>query len=225
MAQNVIINNVTYSSVPEVDIPLATGGMAAFFDTSDATLDTGDKVLQGYTCYADGVKYTGTIAPKAGTDLTASGATVTVPPGFYSEATTKTIASGSATTPATTIAVTPTINVDTSTGLVTASVNNSQSVTPTIAAGYISSGTAGTISVSGSDTEQLTTKAAATYTPTTANQTIAAGQFLIGAQTISGDANLISSNIKSGVSIFGVDGGLTAATVSQNATTKILSIS
>lgn len=52
----------------------------------------------------------------------------------------------------------------------------------------------------------VTKKAAATYTPTTSNQTIAASQYLSGAQTIKGDANLVAGNIKSGVSIFGVTG-------------------
>ena len=38
----------------------------------------------------------------------------------------------------------------------------------------------------------VTKKAAATYTPTTSNQTIAASQYLNGAQTIKGDANLVA---------------------------------
>lgn len=225
MAQNVVINGVTYSNVPEVDIPLAGGGSAHFLDTSDATLDTGDKMLSGSTAYANGVKYNGNIATKTGSDLTASGATVTAPAGYYATAASKAIASGSATTPATTINVTPTISVNSSTGLISVSVNDSQSVTPTVSAGYISSGTGGTITISGSETEQLTVKAAATITPGTSNKTIAAGQYLTGTQTISGDANLIASNIKSGVSIFGVAGALTAATVSQDASTKVLTIS
>jgi hypothetical protein len=50
------------------------------------------------------------------------------------------------------------------------------------------------------------TKAATTYTPSTSNQTIAAGTYCSGAQTIKGDANLVADNIKSGVSIFGVAG-------------------
>ena len=54
----------------------------------------------------------------------------------------------------------------------------------------------------------VTKKAAATYTPTTTAQTISAGQYLQGAQTIAGDSNLISNNIASGVSIFGVQGSL-----------------
>lgn len=51
-----------------------------------------------------------------------------------------------------------------------------------------------------------TTKSATTYTPTTSNQTITAGTYCSGAQTIEGDANLVADNIKSGVSIFGVNG-------------------
>lgn len=55
----------------------------------------------------------------------------------------------------------------------------------------------------------ITKKAAATYTPSTSNQTIASGQYLNGVQTIKGDSNLVASNIKSGVSIFGVAGSYT----------------
>ena len=50
------------------------------------------------------------------------------------------------------------------------------------------------------------TKAATTYTPGTSNQTIAAGTYLSGTQTIKGDANLKAANIASGVSIFGIAG-------------------
>ena len=57
-------------------------------------------------------------------------------------------------------------------------------------------------------TGTISSKSAATYTPGTSNQTIAAGQYLAGAQTIKGDANLLADNIKKGVSIFGVTGTL-----------------
>ena len=131
MAQNVIINGVTYQNVPKVQIPKsAGGGTAEFTDTADATLDSGNKMLSGNTAYANGVKYTGSI----------------------------------------------------------------------------------------------TSKGAQTYTPTTSDQTIAAGQYLSGAQTVKGDANLQPQNIASGISIFGVAGTLSAATISQDSTTKILSI-
>lgn len=52
----------------------------------------------------------------------------------------------------------------------------------------------------------VTRKAAATYTPGTADQTIASDQYLAGAQTVKGDTNLVAGNIKSGVTIFGVTG-------------------
>lgn len=56
---------------------------------------------------------------------------------------------------------------------------------------------------SGKVTQNVPTKGAQTYTPGTTNQTIAASQWLTGAQTILGDANLKPENIKKGVSIFG----------------------
>lgn len=52
-------------------------------------------------------------------------------------------------------------------------------------------------------------KGAATYTPGTANQVISANQYLTGAQTILGDADLVAANIRSGKNIFGVAGNLT----------------
>ena len=52
----------------------------------------------------------------------------------------------------------------------------------------------------------IPSKGAATYTPGTSNQTINAGQYLSGAQTIKGDGNLVAGNIKAGTAIFGVTG-------------------
>lgn len=219
MGQTVVINGVTYSNVPSVEIPLSTSGTAEFYDTSDATLDSGDKLLAGNTAYADGVKYTGTIATKTGTDITASGDTVTVPAGYYATQNTKAVATGSATAPATISGSSATVT----TGTNTITLSKSVSVTPQVTAGYVSAGTAGNSSVS--LTAAVTTKAAATITPTTSNQEIAANTYLTGKQTISGDANLLAANIKSGVSIFGVAGSLTSATVSQDSSTKVLSIS
>jgi hypothetical protein len=62
MAQSVIINGVTYASVPEVAIPKSGGGTAAFFDIDDATINGNAQLLNGVTAYgAGGVKYTGNV--------------------------------------------------------------------------------------------------------------------------------------------------------------------
>ncbi len=54
----------------------------------------------------------------------------------------------------------------------------------------------------------IPTLAAQTITPGTADKTISNGQYLGGTQTIKGDPNLTSSNIKRGVTLFGVAGAL-----------------
>lgn len=220
MAKNVVIREVTYSNVPSVQIPLASGsGNATFVDTSDATLDAGSQMLAGVTAYADGTKVTGTIESKDAGDLTVSGATVTVPAGNYAEQATKSVASGSATAPASISGSSATLT----TGSNTITLTKSVSVTPVVSAGYVSAGTAGNASVS--LTASVTTKAAATITPGTSNQTISSGTYLTGTQTISGDANLKSENIVAGKSIFGVSGSAQIPVISQDSTTKVLSIS
>ena len=222
MAQNVTINGVAYQNVPSVQIPLTAdlSTNAEFFDTSDATLSNNNQMLSGYTAYANGVKYTGSITTKTSSDLSVSGATVTAPAGYYSSNASVSVANGSVTAPASITGSSATV----STGTNTLTLSKTISVTPSVTtAGYISSGTAGNSSVS--LTASVTTKGATTYTPTTSAQTIASGTYLTGTQTISGDANLISANIKQGKSIFGVAGSLSAATVSQDGTTKVLSIS
>lgn len=60
-------------------------------------------------------------------------------------------------------------------------------------------------------TGTISSKGATTFTPSTSNQTIAAGQYLSGTQTIKGDSNLVAGNIKSGVSLFGVTGTYTGS--------------
>ena len=95
-----------------------------------------------------------------------------------------------------------TVSAGTNTLTLTKSVSN----TPQVTAGYVASGTAGNTSVS--LTASVTTKAAATITPGTSNQTIASGTYLTGTQTVAGDANLVGSNIISGKSIFGVAGSV-----------------
>ena len=134
MAQNVLINGVTYQSVPEVDIPKSGGGTAKFYDTADGDITSAD-VLTGKTGYNASGSVSGSMANNGSTSGTIStkAGTVTVPAGYT---------------------------------------------------------TGGTVSIS--STEQ---------------------------------AKIIASNIKSGVTLLGVSGSLALPSISQDASTKILSIS
>jgi ribosomal protein L31 len=93
---------------------------------------------------------TGTIETKTASNLTASGATVTVPAGYYASQATKSVT--------TTTQATPTITVS-SVGKITATSNQTE--------GYVSTGTK-------TATKQLTTQAAKTITPTKSAQTAVA---------------------------------------------------
>lgn len=79
-----------------------------------------------------------------------------------------------------------------------------------VASGVYTTGAVTVAAIPSTYVKPTATKAATTYTPSTSNQTIAAGTYCSGAQTIKGDANLVAGNIKSGVSIFGVAGTMTA---------------
>ena len=126
---------------------------------------------------------------------------------------------------------TPSINVSSS-GLITASATQTagyvaagtksgtkqlttqaaKTVTPTtssqtaVASGVYTTGAVTVAAIPNTYVKPTATKAATTYTPTTSDQTIAAGTYCSGVQTIKGDSNLVAGNIKSGVSIFGVNG-------------------
>lgn len=59
MAQNIKINNVNYTAVPSVQIPLQSGGgNATFWDTSDCDAQS-SYVLSGHTAYGPSGKVTG----------------------------------------------------------------------------------------------------------------------------------------------------------------------
>ena len=134
MAQNVVINGVTYSEVPAVTIPKSGSGTATFYDTADGNITSAD-VLTGKTGYSATGPVSGSMANNGSTSGTIS----------------------------------------------------TKAGTVTIPAGYTSGGT-----VSISSTEQ---------------------------------AKVIASNIKSGVTLLGVSGTLSLPTITQDSTTKVLTIS
>ncbi len=85
MAQNVVINGVTYSNVPEVDIPKSGGGTAKFYDTADGNITSAD-VLTGKTGYNASGSVSGGMANNGSTSGTIStkAGTVTIPAGYTS---------------------------------------------------------------------------------------------------------------------------------------------
>lgn len=85
MAQNVIINGVTYSNVPEVDIPKSGGGTAKFYDTSGADISASD-VLTGKTAFGSSGSVSGNMANNGSTSGTigTKAGTVTIPAGYTS---------------------------------------------------------------------------------------------------------------------------------------------
>lgn len=85
MAQNVVINGVTYSNCPEVDIPKSGGGTAKFFDASGADVSASD-VRNGKKFVGSSGEDTGTLADNGSTSGTIStkAGTVSIPAGITS---------------------------------------------------------------------------------------------------------------------------------------------
>lgn len=122
------------------------------------------------------------VTQRSSSDLTASGATVSAPAGYYAEAASKAI--GNATLQTLNVTANPTLDVDNA-GLVTATLNASTLKQPISANGYAKTTDAVQVKTTGSGTLQLNTLAAQTITPSNVAQTIQAGQYLTGDQTIS----------------------------------------
>ena len=85
MAQNVVINGVTYQNVPEVDIPKSGSGTAKFYDTSGADAAAGD-ILTGKSAFNASGSVSGSMANNGATGGTIStkAGTVTIPAGYTS---------------------------------------------------------------------------------------------------------------------------------------------
>lgn len=117
MANNPYVNKVQ----------LADG--TSLIDISDTTATASDVANSKYIYMADGSKVQGSITSRSSSDLTASGATVTVPSGYYSAQASKSVASGTAGTPT----ATKVVDTDDASALITPSVTNTT--------GYITGGT------------------------------------------------------------------------------------
>ena len=123
---------------------------------------------------------------------------VTIPPGYAPN--TEKISVGSAVSSATIIPTTSNLVISSGGYLIgdQTIAGDSNLVGSNILSGVNIFGVPGTIPIIGSSS----------YTPGTSDQLISSGQYLGGIQTILGDANLVASNIVSGVSVFGVAGSL-----------------
>jgi len=137
-----------------------------------------------------------------------AGGSYTVPSGYHNGGGTVTANSLASQTSATAIAsqilsgITAWVN-----GIkITGSMSNQGAVSQSLTINGTYTVPAGYHNGSGKVTQSITTKGAATYTPGTAAQVIAGGQYLSDAQTISAVSNLSAANIKKGVVVGGVTG-------------------
>lgn len=175
MEADILITDVTI--VPQTQIKSATPS-----ETEQTISPDSGYYLSSVTVGAISSTYVGSgIARKSSTDLTASGATVTAPAGYYDSAASKTISSG--------VLSNPSISVSNS-GLITATSGVGT-------AGYLAT------TATASNTSQLTALGATTYNTSSSNQTITSGKYITGTQTILAVAtsNISAGNIKYNVTV------------------------
>lgn len=82
---SVVINGVTYQSVPSVQIPKSGSGTATFYDTSEADASQGD-ILSGKKVYGSSGELTGSMANNGSTsgEISTKAGTVNIPAGYTS---------------------------------------------------------------------------------------------------------------------------------------------
>ena len=151
------------------------------------------------------------ISKRTSSDVTASGATVTVPKGFYGSQVTKSVSTGSATPAATISATGASITAGTNTLTFSKTVSN----TPQVSAGYISSGTAGNSSVS--LTATVNTRSSSDLTASGATVTAPAGYYG-SAATKSVDSMTLPTAASS------TSSGTSKATISRSTSNQYINI-
>lgn len=164
-------SNVTVN--PTLSIDYATGEITASVSKTqsvDVVTEAGYAPVTSHDVVMSGNAGTQLITHDS-SDLTVDGPTVTAPDGYYPNPASKTVQSGSVAVPNTSITANPSLSITQNTGRIEASVSKTQSVSPTVSEGYVTSGTSGTMSVSGSNHYDLPTQASATITPTESAQT------------------------------------------------------
>lgn len=166
-----------------VTAPASISGTSATVSTGTNTLTltktvsvTPSVTTAGYissgTAGNSSVSLTASVNTRSSSDLTASGATVTAPAGYYGSSASKSVASGSVTAPASISATSASV----STGTNTLTLSKTVSVTPSVTtAGYVSSGTAGNSSVS--LTASVNTRSSSDLTASGATVTAPAGYY------------------------------------------------
>lgn len=184
-------NDIDVKNYAEVDVnvPAVSPVLQTVTKTYSPTESSQTETITPSTGY-DGIGQVGiTVSPisstyigsnvprKSSANLTASKSTVTAPSGYYQSNATYTMGAMQ--------------------GHQSISVNSNGLITATyefLSAGYVASGSTST-------TSQLTSQAAQTLYPSTADQTITSGKYLTGTQTFKGvtTSNISADNIKSGV--------------------------
>ena len=173
----------TTGNINHQDIPNEIESIESGADVSGVTATVADVLSPKIFVDKDGVERTGTISTKTSSDVSVSGANITVPAGCYVSQVSKSVATGALSSPSISVS---------SSGVITATSGVST-------AGYL------TTSASKSNTKSLTTQAGGTYTLNAGESiTRAAGTYLTSALNVSaasGGSGYIGSIITPSVSV------------------------
>ena len=178
-------------------------------DTSDATATSG-VVLSGYTCYVNDELVTGSmIAQNPGNQSLTPGGEYTIEEGYYDGTDEISVTSLSDNTSADATAgyILTGYNAWVNGSNVSGSMANQGNVSQSLSANGSYIIPAGWHAGAGVVNQSLATQGAVNVTPGTANKTAcAANRWTTGSIIILGSSSLIASNIRNGVTIFGVRG-------------------